>query len=97
MTTAAQGWTTEHPAVMATSPPSAPFIAMVKSYEISPETKASITLSNAIAETQPHAAARVVVTAQRAAVAADSGLAMANAEPGLNPYHPNQRMNVPRI
>ena len=47
--------------------------------------------------THPVAAAMVVVAAQRAAVLAESLLAMAKAEPGLNPYHPNQRTKVPRI
>lgn len=97
MTQAAHGLTTEHPAVIATSPPRAPFMAMDKSYETSPVTRESMTESKNIAVTHPHAAARVVVTAQRAAVAAESGLAMAKADPGLNPYHPNHKMKVPRI
>jgi hypothetical protein len=53
--------------------------------------------SKNMAVTHPHAAARVVVTAQRAAVAVDAELSMIKAEPGLNPYHPNQRTKVPRI
>jgi len=54
-------------------------------------------LSKNIAVTHPDAAARVVVTAQIAAVWAEIALSIANADPGLNPYHPNHRMNVPRI
>jgi hypothetical protein len=49
-----------------------------------------------MAVTHPHAAAMVVVTAQRAAVAAESELAITKADPGLNPYHPNHKMKVPR-
>jgi hypothetical protein len=47
--------------------------------------------------THPAAAAIVVVTAQRAEVAAESLLAMMRALPGLKPYHPVQRIKVPRI
>eukprot|EP00542_Grammatophora_oceanica_P012005 CAMPEP_0194025972 /NCGR_PEP_ID=MMETSP0009_2-20130614/280_1 /TAXON_ID=210454 /ORGANISM="Grammatophora oceanica, Strain CCMP 410" /LENGTH=50 /DNA_ID=CAMNT_0038664407 /DNA_START=84 /DNA_END=233 /DNA_ORIENTATION=- len=36
ITKAAQGVTTEVPAVIPTSPPRAPFMAMVKSYDASP-------------------------------------------------------------
>jgi hypothetical protein len=50
-----------------------------------------------MAVTHPQAAATVVVTAQRAAVAAEALLSMTKADPGLNPYHPNQSTKVPRI
>jgi hypothetical protein len=49
-----------------------------------------------MAVTHPEAAAMVVVTAQRAETLAESELSMRRVEPGLKPYHPNQRRKVPR-
>jgi len=47
-------------------------------------------------DTAPAAAARVVVTAARAATSPYPGTEMTRVEPGLKPYHPNHRMKVPR-
>ena len=68
ITKAAQGSQTEHPAVIPTNPERAPFMHMVISYMVSPVFMRVRTISVNMAETDPAAAARVVVTAQRAAI-----------------------------
>jgi hypothetical protein len=88
--------TTYHPAVIATKPDSAPFIHMVMSYSHSPVFILERNMSAKRAETDPAAAAIVVVTAARAQTAAEALEEIAKVLPGLNPYHPTQRMNVPK-
>jgi hypothetical protein len=81
---------------MATNPERAPFIHMVMSYSHSPVFILERNISVKRAEADPAAAAMVVVTAARAHTAAEALLEMANVLPGLNPYHPTQRMKVPK-
>ena len=85
-----------HPAVIPTSPPRAPFIHMVISYSHSPVLILERNISVKRAETDPAAAAMVVVTAARAQTAADALLEIAKVEPGLKPYHPTHKMKVPK-
>ena len=61
-------------------------MAMVRSYDISPVSRASKMESTNMHVTQPEAAPKVVVTAEWAATAAASAVLMAKAEPGLKPY-----------
>jgi hypothetical protein len=49
-----------------------------------------------MAETAPVHAANVVFTAASAATSPRLALLIMAAEPGLKPYHPNHRANVPR-
>ena len=70
---------------------------MVRSYETSPVVMDSINVSVNMPETHPAAPAIVVVTAVRAATDAEVGLATKSVDPGLKPYQPTQRRNVPRI
>jgi hypothetical protein len=49
-----------------------------------------------MADTAPAQAAKVVFTAANAATSPRAALLMVAAEPGLKPYQPNQRQNVPR-
>lgn len=86
VTKAAHGAKVAHPAVMATNPDRAPFIHMVISYSVSPVCILERNISVKRAETDPAAAAMVVVTAARAQTAAEALLEMAKVEPGLNPY-----------
>src|SRR3990172_1212779 len=88
MTTAAHGSTVAVPAVMPTSPPSTPLIVRPGSY------RPVMSFEARTAVTPPEVAASVVVTATFAASAAPPPVS-ASVEPGLNPYHPNQRMNIP--
>ena len=96
MMKAAQGATTEHPAVMLTRPPRAPFMHMVMSYMVSPVFLRVKIMSVKMAVTADVAAVIVVVTAHRAATLPEAAEAMARVLPGLKPYHPTQRTNVPR-
>jgi hypothetical protein len=72
---------------MATKPPSAPFIHMVISYSHSPVFILERNISVKRADTDPEAAAMVVVTAARAQTAAEPLLEIIRVLPGLNPYH----------
>ena len=50
-----------------------------------------------MADTAAEQAARVVLTAAKADVAPVSAELTTKIEPGLKPYHPNQRQKVPSI
>lgn len=93
MSIVAQGSTTEHPAVIPTSPPRQPFMHIVRSYSASPNPRR---VSVNIEENAPAAAERVLVTAQRAATSPHSAEEVARVEPGLNQNHLNQKNKVPR-
>jgi hypothetical protein len=69
---------------------------MVISYSHSPVFILERNMSVKRAETDPAAAAMVVVTAARAQTAAEALLEMAKVEPGLNPYQPTHKMKVPK-
>jgi hypothetical protein len=49
-----------------------------------------------MADKAPAHAAKVVLTAAKAAVSPEAALLTTKAEPGLKPYHPNHKANVPR-
>merc|ERR1719491_487750 len=96
MMNAAQGVTIEHPAVTPTKPERQPFIHKVISYSVSPVFLRLRIMSVNKADAAPLAAAIVVVTAHRAATSPFPAPAMERVNPGLKPYHPTQRINVPR-
>ena len=77
------GVTVAQPAVIATSPDRAPFIAAVKSYDASPVWNASIIASKNKHATAPDAAASVVVTAARAETLALPALVIIKIEPTM--------------
>jgi len=70
ITNAAHGSQTEHPAVIPTNPEREPFMHIVISYVVSPVCLRVMIISVNMAETDPAAAARVVVTAHRAETSA---------------------------
>ncbi len=78
--------TAAHPAVMPTSPASAPLAAMPTS-----GFPRDITHEIAMATTEPAAAASVVVTAMTPMTSPSA----ASCDPGLKPYHPTSSTNVP--
>mmetsp|Transcript_45008 Transcript_45008/g.115104 ORF Transcript_45008/g.115104 Transcript_45008/m.115104 type:complete len:202 (+) Transcript_45008:424-1029(+) len=86
---AAQGSRTAQPAVMETRPQSSPL-------QTSRRFHMPVRLNWKIsAETPPAPAERVVVTATRPTTSALMALSISSMEPGLKPYQPNQRQNVP--
>mmetsp|Transcript_25488 Transcript_25488/g.47876 ORF Transcript_25488/g.47876 Transcript_25488/m.47876 type:complete len:211 (+) Transcript_25488:784-1416(+) len=99
MTKAPSGSTEEHPAVMETSPARIPLLAAPMSMTLSGDMRAV----RAVVAKQQVAAEMVVVTMVWAATSEKSKSpleerpASMRVEHPLNPYHPIQRMRVPRV
>jgi hypothetical protein len=81
----------------ATSPERVPFMDAIRSKDAEPVLDLVKMILHVKAEMQAAAEDRKVFTAHNAAMSAWYGLLLPKerAEPGLNPNHPNQRMNVP--
>src|SRR3989304_4167880 len=88
---APSGETAAQPAVIATSPASAPFKDNPKLGLL------NLAQATNMAPTAPAAAARLVVTKTCAIARALPVPEAANCEPGLNPNQPNQRINTPNV
>ena len=79
------------PAVIATSPASAPFSPANRSM------RPSIGLETNSAAITPAAAARFVLTSTCPIVTTAFAVPSSSTEPPLNPNHPSHRMNTPRV
>ena len=78
-------------AVIDTSPPIAPFRAIVRS------DLPNISFAKIRAPITPPAAAKLVLTKIIATALASATLEIINSDPPLNPNHPNQRIKVPKV
>mmetsp|Transcript_57997 Transcript_57997/g.86154 ORF Transcript_57997/g.86154 Transcript_57997/m.86154 type:complete len:194 (+) Transcript_57997:821-1402(+) len=96
ITNPAHGSTVAHGAVIATRPVRHPFIAAVRSYVVTPVLLVSRMLFVNNAETAPAAAPSVVFTAAKEATSPSFSDEIFSVEPGLKPYQPNHKQNVPR-
>merc|ERR1711959_256710 len=90
--TVAPGWMLPQPAVIETRPPRIPPHTDVTDHAFGSITKRRIS----IAAMPPAAGASVVFTATSPAEPAHAKPSMYKVLPQLKPYHPNQRMKVPR-
>ena len=88
---AARGEGVNGSAVIATSPAKAPFSTMVRS------ARPRMNLAASRAATTPPAAAALVLTKTAATALASPTLDTTSSDPPLNPNHPIQRMNVPKV